>query len=141
MRIARWICGLAVFLFFCSSHPLFGKPQSGERHTSTDWELKPSLKYDTLCLINALSGDPYYLHYYQAEYDHFNPRFNPEERESFRQLKTIIKEGRGGIISAQLSLYFSAVSDETLEQMIQTARDSSLMRASLMKTPYWSADG
>jgi len=42
-------------------------------HTSTDWQLKASLKYDTLCLLNALSGDPYYLHYYQAEFDHFHP--------------------------------------------------------------------
>ena len=27
-------------------------------HSHTDWQLKPSLKYDTLCLLNALSGDP-----------------------------------------------------------------------------------
>ena len=52
-------------------------------HTTTDWELKPSLKYDTLCLLNALSGDAYYLHYYQAEYDHFHPLFTPEEQAEF----------------------------------------------------------
>jgi hypothetical protein len=34
----------------------------------TEWQLKPSLKYDALCLLNVLSGDPYYLHYYQPEY-------------------------------------------------------------------------
>jgi uncharacterized protein YcaQ len=91
--------------------------------------------------MNALSGDPYYLHYYQAEFDHFNPLFTPAEQESFQHLKTIIKNGDGDIISAKLSLYFSATQDETLEQMIQTTRDSSRMRAALMETPYWSANG
>jgi len=32
----------------------------------------PSLKYDALCLLNSMSGDPYYLRYYEAEYDHFH---------------------------------------------------------------------
>ena len=41
----------------------------------TDWQLKPSLKYDALCILNVLGGDPFYLHYYQAEYDHFHPLF------------------------------------------------------------------
>jgi len=49
-------------------------------HTTTDWQLKPSFKYDTLCLLNALSGDPYYLHYYQPEYEHFHALFTPDER-------------------------------------------------------------
>ena len=47
-------------------------------HPATDWQLKPSLKYDTLCLLNALSGDPYYLEYYRAEYERFHPLFTPE---------------------------------------------------------------
>lgn len=110
-------------------------------HRSTDWELQPSLKYDALCLLNVLSGDPYYLTYYQAEFDHFNPLFTAKERESFRQLKTILKDESGGIISATLALYFSATPDETLEAMIATTRDPAGMRAALMKTPYWDADG
>jgi len=141
MRISRWICGLVVFLVFGAGHSLPGEPQAGKYHTTTDWELKPSLKYDTLCLLNALSGDPYYMNYYRAEYDHFNPLLTPGERDSFRQLKAIIKDRDGDIISAKLSLYFSNTSDETIEQMIQTTRDSSLMRAALMTTPYWSEKG
>ena len=129
-----------MFGFFCAGYLLGAAPTSA-RHTTTDWELKPSLKYDTLCLLNALSGDPYYLEYYQAEYDHFNPLFTPPERESFRQLKAIIKDGAGNIISAGLTLYFSATPDETIEQMIHTAHDSSSMRTALMKTPYWDKEG
>src|ERR1700730_4458404 len=141
MRSSRLICALVVFGTLCSADLLRGEPHGGERHTTTDWELKPSFKFDTLCLLNALSGDPYYLHYYQAEYDHFNPLFTPTERDSFRQLKAIIKDGEGSIISAKLALYFSTTPDESLEHMIQTTRDSSRLRTVLIETPYWSVDG
>ncbi len=141
IAIQRQLYAALLFAALCSAPLLSTDPQTGQRHTTTDWELKPSLKFDTLCLLNALSGDPYYLHYYQAEYDRFNPLFTPAERYSFRQLKAIIKDGEGNIISAKLSLYFSATQDDTLEQMIQTTHDSSRMRAVLMDTPYWSADG
>lgn len=106
----------------------------------TDWQLEPSLKYDALCLLNALSGDPYYLHYYQAEYDHFRSLFTPEEQAAFVQLKHTIKDQGHDIVSAKLTLYYSAVDDETLPEMIRTAHDSSQMEASLRKTSYWNAD-
>jgi len=106
----------------------------------TNWQLEPSLKYDTLCLLNALSGDPYYLHYYQAEYDHFHALFTPEEQAAFIRLKHVIKDEGHEIISAKLALYYSAVDDETLPEMIHTAHDSSQMEAALRLTPYWSAD-
>jgi hypothetical protein len=110
-------------------------------HTTTDWQLKPSLKYDALCLLNALSGDPYYLRYYQAEYDHFHPLFSAGEQAAFQQLKRVIKDEGGGIVSAKLVLYYSVVDDETLPEMIRTAHDSSVMEAALRKTPYWSEEG
>jgi hypothetical protein len=109
-------------------------------HPGTDWQLKPSLKYDTLCLLNALSGDPYYLQYYQAEYEHFHSLFTPEEQAAFAQLKHAIKDEGHGIVSAELTLFYSVVDDETLPEMIHTAHDSAVMEASLKKTSYWSAD-
>jgi hypothetical protein len=110
-------------------------------HAGTDWKLKPSLKYDALCLLNVLSGDPYYLRYYQAEYDHFHPLFTAQEQAAFVQLKHILKDENGGIVSATLTLYYSTVDDETLPEMIRTAHDSSAMEKALRKTPYWSEDG
>jgi len=109
-------------------------------HSHTDWQLKSSLKYDTLCLLNALSGDPYYLHYYRAEYEHFHSLFTSEEQVAFAQLKDVIKDEGHGIISAKLALYYSAVDDETLPEMIRTAHDSGVMEAALRRTSYWSAD-
>ena len=106
-------------------------------HTQTAWDLRPSLKYDAICLLNVLSGDPYYLQYYRAEYDHFAPLFTPGEQAAFRRLKQVIKDEGGGIVSADLALYLSAVDDETLEQMIHTTRDHSALEAALRRTPYW----
>lgn len=110
------------------------------RHKTTDWRLQPSLKYDALCLLNTLSGDPYYLHYYQAEYDHFKPLLTADEQAAFVQLKRTIKDEGHGIISAALALYYSVVDDETLPEMIRTAHDSSRMQAALKKTVYWSPE-
>src|ERR1700691_1751000 len=127
------------FLLLTIAVPLVNAEATVVRST-TNWQLAPSLKYDTLCLLNALGGDPYYLHYYQAEYDHFHPLFTPEEQAAFTQLKHTIKDEGHEIISAKLALYYSAVSDETLPEMIHTAHDSSLMEVALRKTSYWNAD-
>jgi hypothetical protein len=132
------VCCFSLFLLTIAV-PLVNAQPTVMRPT-TNWQLAPSLKYDTLCLLNALSGDPYYLHYYQAEYDHFHPLFTPEEQAAFTQLKHTIKDEGHEIISAKLALYYSAVSDETLPEMIHTAHDSSLMEVALSKTSYWNAD-
>lgn len=135
---------LACFLTMCSILSVCRSltfAQEASFHTRTDWDVKPSLKYDALCLLNVLSGDPYYLHYYQAEYDHFHPLFTPEENAAFTQIRHAIKDEGHGIVSATLTLYFSTVDDETLPQMIQTAHDSSVIEAALKKTPYWTEDG
>jgi hypothetical protein len=127
------------FLLLTIAVPLVNA-QAPLEHSTTDWQLAPSLKYDTLCLLNALSGDPYYLHYYQAEYDHFHPLFTPEEQAAFTQLKHTIKDEGHEIVSAKLALYYSAVNDETLAEMIRTAHDSSQMEAALRTTSYWNAE-
>ena len=139
----RRILYLLCLLMACSAkiaNPPRLSAETVPHHTSTDWQLEPSLKYDTLCLLNALSGDPYYLHYYQAEYDRFHSLFTPAEQAAFAQLKHVIKDEGHGIVSAQLALYYSAVDDETLPEMIRTAHDSAVMEAGLKKTSYWSAD-
>jgi hypothetical protein len=132
-RPVAWliICWSA-FAGGCSRRPPAAAP------TTTIWQLEASLKYDALCLLNVLSGDPYYLPYYQREYDHFHALFLPEEQTAFRQLKHILKDQGDGIVSATLTLYFSAVDDTTLADMIRTARDGSAMKRALQATPYWS---
>ena len=136
-RLLYLLCLLASFTQIANPPFLNAEPAA---HSGTDWQLKPSLKYDALCLLNALSGDPFYLGYYQAEYDHFHPLFTPAEQNAFAELKHVIKDQGHGIISAKLALYYSVVDDETLPEMIRTARDSAAMGAALRETSYWSAD-
>lgn len=137
MRQASRVCwlllSLTVQLMCIPILPAKTAPDRG-----TDWQLEPSLKYDALCLLNALSGDPYYLKYYQAEYDHFHPQFTSEEQAAFVELKRVIKDEGHEIVSAKLALYYSAVNGETLAEMIQTAHDSSQMESALRKTSYWN---
>jgi len=55
---------LLVLILFLVCQPLqLLAQQLTSFHTSTDWEIKPSLKFDTLCALNFLAGDPYYLEY------------------------------------------------------------------------------
>jgi hypothetical protein len=126
------ISGGLLFAFACSHRDV---PATGQPVTA--WQLRPSLKYDALCLLNVLSGDPFYLRYYQREYDHFHPLFTPQEQDAFADLKHRLKDQGRGIVSATLTLYYSTVADETLPEMIRTAHDPAAMRAALERTPYW----
>jgi hypothetical protein len=142
--MSRWqrisaVIGWAVVLSaFCSPRQLLA--QQAAFHTTTDWDLKPSLKYDALCALNVLSGDPYYLHYYQSDYDRLLPQLRPEERAAFVNLKRRIKDENGGIISAQLSLYFSATDAESIDDLLRVVKDSSAMQRNLQATTYYNDD-
>ena len=132
---ANWLI-LAISLLLCSRLPA----QQPAFHSTTDWDIKPSFKFDVLCALNVLSGDPYYLEYYKADYDRFSPQLRPEERATFTNLKRRIKDENGGIISAQLSLYFSATDAESIDDLISVVKDSSPMQRNLKATPYYSED-
>jgi hypothetical protein len=118
--------------------------ETGEKklkmHSTTDWQMEPSFKFDVLCFLNTATGDNYYLNYYQDEYDRFEPKLTPAAKEALANLKRKIKDEEGGIISAFLTLYFSANEDETLEDMIKTVENSEVMQTNLRKTPYYSED-
>jgi hypothetical protein len=118
--------------------------EAGEKrlkmHITTDWQMEPSFKFDVLCFLNTATGDNYYLNYYQDEYDRFEPKLTHAAKEALTNLKRKIKDEEGGIISAFLTLYFSANEDETLDDMIKTVENSDVMRNNLRKTPYYSED-
>jgi hypothetical protein len=127
------------FLLVSLSTALFlvAKLNAQPFHKSTDWDVRPSLKYDAICVLNVLSGDPYYLDYYKADYDRLSKQLRPEELASFRNLKRRIKDENDGIISAQLALYFSAVDAESLDDLIKVVDDSAAMQRKLKATPYF----
>lgn len=110
-------------------------------HETTQWRLRPSLKYDVLCLLNSLTGDPYYLEYYKDEYNELKAQLTPEARQALDSLKSKIKDKNRGIISAYLCLYFSAVQDSTLKQMKYTVEHPELVKKNFAKTVYYNEDG
>ena len=137
----RRLIAKAAFVLIGLAAQLLAQDGRAEFHTTTDWDLRPSFVFDTLCALNFLSGDKYYLEFYQPDYDRLFPQLRSEERAAFVSLKRRIKDQNGGIISAQLALYFSATDAETLEDMIRVVKDSSAMQRSLKATPYYSDDG
>src|SRR5213596_1178097 len=87
---------------------------SNQFHDSTDWEIKPSLKYDMLCYINIMTEDSFYVNYYKEDAEKYYSEFKPtpEVIQASKDLKRKIKDENQGIVSALLCLYFSAVGDE-----------------------------
>ena len=135
---ASWpILAIACILVLCLGEL---SAQQSAFHSTTDWNLKPSLKFDILCALNVLSGDPYYLDYYKADYDRLSPQLRLEERTAFANLKRRIKDENGGILSAQLSLYFSATEAESLDDLIGVVKDSATMQRNLKATTYYDED-
>jgi len=130
----------ATTLTSCNSGKKVAKG-STEMHTETEWQVTPSFKYDVLCFLNSLTGDEYYLHYYQDEYDKFKSMFTPAVHEAFTNLKRKIKDENHSIISAFLCLYFSATEDESLDDMLSTLKNSEYMQSNLKLTPYYNEDG
>src|SRR5262249_33431883 len=113
--------------------------RTNERHASTDWRIQPSFTFDVLCFLNVLTGDPFYLDYYKDDYAQFEPKLTPSVRTALAELKRKIKDERKGIISAFLALLFSATEDQTLDDLLNTLKNSETMRAKLKATPYYSA--
>jgi hypothetical protein len=120
---------------------IFTPQQEIRLHYITDWQIEPSLKYDTLCFLNILTGDPFYLRDYQEEYNDFKHKLSEQEKKSLANLKKNIKDKNRTIISAFFCLYFSAVEDSNIKEMLATLENSDLMRENLRKTHYYSEQG
>lgn len=88
----------------------------------TRWHIQPSLKYDMLSFLSALTADPFYLHYYQAEYDLFAPRFTVEVRQALDDLRQKIK-GAGNLVGPMLAYMFSITHDENLDELLARLDD------------------
>ena len=115
--------------------------QIARRHRATEWSVVPSFKFDLLCFLNVLTGDAYYLNYYEQEYGRLALQLRPRERTALANLKRKLKDDNGNIISAFVSLYFSATDDETLDDMLRTLEHSELMRNNLQRTTYYNRQG
>jgi len=124
---------ISIFLF----NPEFTEAQNHSVfHNNTVWEFESSIKYDALCLLNSLTGDPYYVKFYKNDYEEFKSKFTPEVKVALENLKQI-KESTGIILSAGLSLYYSACPDSTLQQLINTTQDLTILKSNFSQTVYY----
>jgi len=104
----------------------------------TNWNIKPSFKFDALCLLNTLTADPYYLKYYQTEYEKFKDKLTPDVVKSLSELKRKLKDENGRIISAYLCLYFSVYEEESLDDMTAWLDKETELKERFKQTPYFS---
>ncbi len=119
------------------------QPHRGQAalHGRTNWVVSPSLKFDALCFLNVLTGDPFYVRYYRDEYEEFAPRLSPSARAALSHLKRKLKDENKAIISAFLSLYFSATDDRNLDEMLDTLAHSERLKNNLKRTLYFDKGG
>lgn len=103
---------------------------------TTVWALRPSLKHDALAFLGVLTGDPFYTERYPAEYARFEPQLTPETRAALAEIERKVKVEGGRIISAHLTLVFSASPAETLSEMRSALEDLAPLRAAFEETPY-----
>lgn len=86
--------------FICSLFVIFSCAQAQEKtiqpasktNQKTNWEVSPSLKFDTLCFLNILTGDPFYVRFYKEDYAKFEPQITPSARQALANLKRKIKD-------------------------------------------------
>lgn len=139
------LCLLAIILFNQLA-PCRGitaaqiKPREIQLDKKTDWDVRPSFMLDTLCFLNVLTGDPFYVRYYKDEYAEFEPKLTPVARQELANLKRKIKDENKQIVSAFLTLQFSVTKDKNLDDLINTVRNSEPMKREFKKTVYYNEE-
>lgn len=107
--------------------------------TQTDWHVLPSFRYDTLCLLNTLTGDPFYVEFNQQAYDYFKPLLTSEVEAALANLKYRIKDIAHSIISAELCVLYSAVDVDNLAGMLSVLDQPEAMHRGVQQSPYYDA--
>jgi hypothetical protein len=143
--IVRVICGLLMIsiglsLFWLSNARASERPSQPQQR-KTDWRVVSSMKFDALCFLNVMTGDPFYLKYYQKEYAEFEPRLTPAAGHALADLKRKLKDENHNLVSAFLCLYFSATDDESIEDMLKTLDHREGMKGNLRRTVYFNETG
>lgn len=106
----------------------------------THWDVRTSQGFDALCALNVLSGDDYYVKQYPDEAKAFAAPTYADARTAARELKRVIKDEDGGIVSAFLTLVFSGGPDSSLAAVLESARHPAGLEASLRASPFWSKE-
>ena len=76
------ICKFLIVVMFVAAVPSYGNSDKQQNsrtklHSTTDWRIEPSFKFDALCFLGVLTGDPFYVDYYKNEYAEFERQLTP----------------------------------------------------------------
>jgi hypothetical protein len=107
---------------------------------ATRWDVRTSQGFDALCALNLLSGDDYYVKQYPDEARALAAPAYAEARTAARELKRVIKDEDGGIVSAFLTLVFSGGPDSSLTAVLESARHPARLEAAFRASPFWSEE-
>lgn len=102
-------------------------------HTATEWSVQPSLAYDALNFFNALTGDPFYLAFYQDEYDRFHSQATPEVETAIATLDGARQQYQF-IIGAALATIFAPGEPETIDDLLALAADPQPLYEALLQS-------
>ncbi len=126
----------AALAFAPASLPAFALPASRTR-----WVIRGSEGFDALAFLAPLSGDPFYVHYYEKAVAEFTPQMNPKALEMLRVLKREVA-ATDGMISPFFYLPFSAGPDATIDDLLHSLDHAArILRPPFRASVYWDDDG
>ena len=105
----------------------------------TKWVVRGSEGFDALSFLSPLSGNPFYLDYYDEAVRQFAPRM---PADAMTTLKAIEQQAESAkiLLSPFLDVRFSAASDLTIDDLIASASDpDSRILPTFRASPYWDA--
>lgn len=106
----------------------------------TRWKVRGSEGLDALAFFGPLSGKPLYTRYYEAELADFRPGFPADAQAALDRLQKSA-DARGWLLAPGLCLLFSGGPDETLDDVIASARDpEGRLFAAYRASEYWDPE-
>lgn len=106
----------------------------------TRWIVRGSEGFDALSFLSPLSGDPFYLGYYEKEVAEFAPRMPAEAMATLKALKQRAEKANI-LFSPFLDLRFSAGPDATIDDLLASALDPDRrILPNFRASSYWDED-
>lgn len=115
-------------------------PAFADVGSKTRWLVRTSEGFDALSFLSPLSGDPFYLPYYEKEVAEFAPRMT---QEAMTILKALMARARQAdiLLSPFLDLRFSAGPDQSIDELLLSASNpDSRLLPRFRGSPYWGKD-
>lgn len=108
---------------------------------ATRWIVRSSEGYDALSFLGPLSGDPFYLEYYEDAVAEFAPRLAAGTIDRIAAIKERMAES-GLLLSPFLDLVFSSGRDRDIATLLAALdRREELLRPPFEASAYWNEDG